>query len=164
MKKLQIDLFTEVMNASSETDFEQLRSIAKGEGYTLFRRFLSKIKDQLKQFDDAQAEPILSIISKAKQVFPDPGSISPSWEHIWPHLEQIASYKNEVLRTVPLSERSGEWQVLLDNPHTNQSIVCYPALSFLEAAYLYGYFRSDLNDNEYIRLQKIENVIMHYGK
>lgn len=58
---------------------------------------------------------------------------------------------------------TAEWQVLIDNPYSNQHIAVYPALSFQEAIYLYAYFRTSLEQNEYIRLQKIETVITNTG-
>jgi hypothetical protein len=33
----------------------------------------------------------------------------------------------------------------------------------MRAAYLYSYFRPQMKKNEYIRLQKVQQVIMHYG-
>jgi hypothetical protein len=67
------------------------------------------------------------------------------------------------LETVPPDQRGGEWQVILDNPHTIQEIVCHPGLTFDDAAYLFSYFRPGLERNEYIRLQKIQNMIVQVG-
>ena len=51
----------------------------------------------------------------------------------------------------------------MDNPYTNENIVCYPGLSFIEAAYLYSYFMVNLAKNEYIRLQKVVNLLISSG-
>ena len=51
----------------------------------------------------------------------------------------------------------------MDNPLVVQEVVCYPALTFGDAAYLYAYFRPQLEKSEYIRLQKIQTVIQEIG-
>lgn len=71
--------------------------------------------------------------------------------------------KIQVLQTIHKEDRDGEWQVIIDNPFAIQEVVCYPALNFLDAAYLYAYFRPDLEKNEYLRLQKIQTLVMEFG-
>ena len=96
-------------------------------------------------------------------VFPEPSQYSPSFQFVWNELHTIFENKLQILHTVPIEEREGEWQILSDNPHTHREILCIPELNFLEAAYYYGYYRVDLKRNEYIRLQKVHNVHMEFG-
>jgi hypothetical protein len=103
-------------------------------------------------------------LSKARRILPQPGRLSPSWEHLWEQMERWLADKEEVLRQVPREARDGEWQIVMDNPYSHDAVVCYPGLPFIEAAFLYAYFRAGLKKNEYIRLQKVVNLIMTYGE
>jgi hypothetical protein len=156
--------FEQFEQAKSE---QQLLTVVKEiheGGYSSFRDFLEGFREKLKSFDDSDAEEVTALVEKAESLLPEPVSLSPSWENVWQELKETASYKIKALHTIPAQEREGEWQIVMDNPYTNQEIVCYPALSFLEAAYLYGYFRPTLKKNEYIRLQKIQNLLLDYGE
>ncbi|MNR53601.1 hypothetical protein D3C85_1736400 [compost metagenome] len=88
---------------------------------------------------------------------------SPSWETIWPEIELTIAAKRNIYTNIPHADRAGEWQVIMDNPLVVQEVVCYPGLSFEDAAYLYAYFRPQLEKSEYIRLQKIQTVIQEIG-
>lgn len=154
------DLF---VKAASEEELQQFRQTVVEGGFTPFRLFLEGFRDKLKQFEDGECERVNQWIATAKRLFPEPGRFSPSWAEIWNEFEQIAQVKQTVLESIVGPEREGEWQILIDNPYTNSDLVCYPSLSFLEGAYMYAYFRTDLKQNEYIRLQKIQNVIMAFG-
>lgn len=147
----------------TDQELEQFQTFLREEGFTGFRLFIEGFRERLKRFDDHEVETVRTLLQRAKTLFPDPSAFSPSWALIWEEFDQIISYKELVMETVSVEEREGEWQVLLDNPFTNSDLVCYPSLSFLEGAYMYAYFRSDLKQNEYIRLQKIQNVIMAFG-
>jgi hypothetical protein len=133
------------------------------QGFTTVRRFLEEIREYLRTYMDEEAEMAATVVQRALTALPTPGRISPSWQNIWQELQGIVRYKQEVLRSIPPETRSGEWQVLLDNPYSHQHIAVYPGLTFQEAAYMYAYFRTDLEPNEYIRLQKVETVIFHTG-
>ncbi|GIQ67717.1 hypothetical protein DUZ99_11635 [Xylanibacillus composti] len=152
-------LWKQMEEAATEEEKLTLGGIVAKEGYTLFYEWLESFKDKIKHYEEAEAEHISRLLKLAEEVIPNPGLISPSWSHIWEQLQRMIAAKNEVLKQVPQTERNGEWQVILDNPYSNDPIVCYPHLSFMEGAYLYGYFRADLLKNEYVRLQKIMTLI-----
>ena len=154
------DLFCE---AKTEADLNELRELFKKDGYPAFYGLITGLKDRIKHYEDDQAEEVERLIQRAAEMIPSPGTISPSWQTIWDELRAMTSSKNKVLNSVPQAKRDGEWQIIMDNPFVHQDVACYPGLSFLEAAYLYGYFRPDLAKNEYIRLQKVETVIMDFG-
>ncbi|CAG7628237.1 hypothetical protein ACFQI7_15275 [Paenibacillus allorhizosphaerae] len=155
--------FTVFEQAVSEQDLEQFRQSIIEEGFSGFRKLLEGFRDRLKRFDETEAESTSALLACAKKLFPAPVQFSPSWAKVWDEFERIIGYKIMVLDAVQAEERDGEWQILIDNPFTNTDIVCYPSLSFIEGAYMYAYFRTDLKQNEYIRLQKIQNVIMAFG-
>lgn len=134
------------------------------EGFSAVRRFLDGFRDELRQFGDERSAWTAELVERGRLALPEPGRISPSWSDIWNEYRRIAVYKGELLARIPEPERSGEWQVLLDNPYANGSIAVYPALTFAEAAYLYAYFRAGLEPSEYIRLQRVDTVILNTGK
>lgn len=149
--------------ASTDEERQQLAATLRNGGYAQFSGLLADLKHEMMACDEEQLEQVQALVRKAREIVPDPIVISPSWEKVWEEYEGILAYKEEVLRIVPHAERDGEWQVIMDNPFTNEGISCYPALSFIEAAYLYAYFRKDLKKTEYIRLQKITNLLMTQG-
>ena len=151
---------TEVTNDTEAAAFgEQLRA----EGFTAVRRLLDEFRDYLRRFTDSEGERALELLRIARIAIPEPGRISPSWAYIWQEFERIIRTKNYLFKSIAAADREGEWQVLLDNPHSNQNIAVYPALSFMEAIYMFAYFRTDLTNNEYIRLQKISTVVTFTG-
>ncbi len=155
--------FADFEAADTEQELAAFRESIQSQGFTAFRLLLEGFRDRLKLFSDGDISSVSELLERARRMFPEPETFSPSWVNIWDEYERIASYKQTVLETIPPGEREGEWQVLLDNPYTNSDLVCYPGLGFLEGAYLYAYFRSDLKQNEYIRLQKIQNLVMAFG-
>ncbi|TVY07253.1 hypothetical protein [Paenibacillus cremeus] len=160
---MKMNPFAVFEQASSEQELEQFQSLIQKEGFTAFRHFLDGFRERLKGFDETEIEKITTLLERAKQLFPVPGHFSPVWQVVWNEFEQLIAYKITVLESIPQADRDGEWQILIDNPFTNSDIVCYPSLSFIEGAYMYAYFRTDLKQNEYIRLQKIQNLIMAFG-
>jgi hypothetical protein len=133
-------------------------------GFTAVRVFLEDFRTYLRQYDEPQQEEAERLIGRGRAALPEPGRISPSWARIWEEFASIAAYKRDVFLRIPPDAREGEWQVLLDNPYTNGQIVVYPALTFLEAAYMYAYFRTDLEPNEVIRMQRIHTVLHDAGR
>jgi hypothetical protein len=103
------------------------------------------------------------LLDKAKRLFPTPVLFSPSWDKVWSELEQIITHKAKILQAVPPEERDGEWQIVMDNPATIQEVVCYPGLTFLDAVYLFAYFRPQMEKNEYLRLQKVQTLFLQLG-
>lgn len=155
-----VELF---QNARTDDEIESVRREIEEGGYSCFNELLEHLKHQLKLCDEASLGEVRESFAKARRIVPFPGRISPSWERIWEELHRFLQHKEAVLRQVPQRDRDGEWQIVMDNPYTNDGIVCYPGLSFIEAAYLYAYFRDSLKKNEYIRLQKIVNLLVTEG-
>lgn len=150
-------------NGITEEQLVQWQSSIQEGGYSAFHMLLEGFKARLKTMKDDEVHTLKSWLDKAAELFPEPGLFSPSWIYIWEELKQMTAIKQDILQTIPASVRDGEWQLILDNPHTIQEVVCHPGLTFDEAAYLYSYFRPGLQKNEYIRLQKIQNVLIHIG-
>ncbi|OGX68214.1 MAG: hypothetical protein A2189_05805, partial [Paenibacillus sp. RIFOXYA1_FULL_44_5] len=148
MDQENVMLYTKFSQAATEAEFEEFQEAAERSGYASFRAFLDKLQHDLKAGEEAELAVIAEKLQKAKKAMPEPGKLSPSWANIWEELTQLASFKREVIQTIPAVEWEGEWQIVLDNPHTKDEVVCYPSLSFLEAAYLFGYFKLDLKRNE----------------
>lgn len=159
----KIKRFEAFRKLSGEEELNAFRERMEREGFTGFRHFLDEFKEAIRSFEDDGSVEMAALVEQGKRLFPKPGLFSPSWQNVWEEYSQTVAYKAEVLARISPSSRDGEWQVLMDNPFTNEGLVCYPALSFLEASYLYAYFRSDLKKNEYIRLQKIQDMLMAYG-
>lgn len=151
---------TEITNDTEAAAFgQQLRT----EGFTAVRRLLDEFRDYLRRFTDSEGERALELLRLARTAIPEPGRISPSWAYIWQEFDRIIRTKIYLFKSIAAANRDGEWQVLLDNPHSNQNIAVYPALSFMESIYMFAYFRTDLTNNEYIRLQKIATVVTFTG-
>lgn len=148
--------------ADEEQLMEYGRQLAD-RGFTALRRYFEEIREYLRTFMDDEAADAAALIERLRTALPTPGRISPSWQDIWQEFSGIVKYKTEVLKRIPAAARDGEWQVLLDNPYSNQHIAVYPALTFQEASYMYAYFRTSLEPTEFIRLQKVETVIMNTG-
>jgi hypothetical protein len=157
-------VFEQFQQAATKESYNELRSMFANGGYSLFSQLLEGLKVHLIACDETTLEQAKQLIIKGREIVPQPFVISPSWEKVWDEMDRLIFHKGEALRSIPLSDRTGEWQIIMDNPYTNEGITCYPALSFEDAAYLYGYFRRDLRKNEYIRLQKIINVVVSHGE
>ena len=132
-------------------------------GYSHFSKFIDGFREVIQLYDEEDGLYMVQLVEKAAMLFPKPIVFSPHWQSIWEQFEATVRYKNSVFQRIPLEQRDGEWQIILDNPFTNQEVVCYPSLGFIEAAYLYGYFRPDLKENEYVRMQKVESRIVEFG-
>ncbi len=127
-------------------------------GYSPFSAFLYQFEQRMKQAGDADMGLLEELIRRGKQALPDPGAISPAWEKKWERLEGIAEQKSQILKSVAPDKREGEWQIIIDNPFSLESVSCHPGLDFYQAAYYFGYFMQDLKKNEFLRLQRIENI------
>ncbi|MBB6669222.1 hypothetical protein [Cohnella nanjingensis] len=132
-------------------------------GYYAFFAFLEEFRAFLRAYGDDGIAEASSRIALARRLFPEAERISPSWARIWTEFERIAAGKNEAMAAVSPLERPGEWQVLIDNPHLPQQVVCYPDLAFLDAAYAYGYFSLELKPNENLKLQKTMTALLAQG-
>lgn len=149
--------------AAGEDEISALQEAYKQGGYSMFSELLEGLRQVLMTADESGLEKMKTLIAKGRRIVPEPGAISPSWERIWEDYDSYVVRKAEALAAVAPDDREGEWQIVMDNPFTNEGIACYPGLSFTEAAYLYAYFRKDLKKNEYLRLQRVANLIMVQG-
>jgi hypothetical protein len=154
---------TMLKEASSEGELQKLGDFIAKNGYPLLKQLLDALNDEIKRFTDGDAHELTEWIARAKRAVPEPGSISPFWDKIWGELESMVMHKRNALTKINPDQRAGEWQIIIDNPYSQQEVVCYPGLSFDKAAYLYGYFRSGLEKNEYIRLQKVVSLLIETG-
>ncbi len=150
-------------NAQDDQSQDQCKIKLEQTGYSAFFQFIEDFKDYIKRYDDHQIGEIEELLIRARKLFPEPSQYSPAWAHIWDEYTAMTGHKNRVLSQIPASDREGEWQIVMDNPYTNQQVACYPSLSFLEAAYLFGYFRPTLENNEYIRMQKVTHAVVEFG-
>jgi hypothetical protein len=157
-------LVQRVEEAKSEEEYEGIRKTIQEEGYAGFHELLDGIYEQLKLYDEGDSQAVRDLLDKAKRIVPNPVEFSPSWERIWEKLDRFVRNKQQVFAKISPEQRDGEWQIVMDNPFTNDQVVCYPSLSFLEAVYLYAYFRDDLQKNEYLRIQKIVSLYEATGE
>jgi hypothetical protein len=155
--------FRRFRELSDQADLRAFRTEMEKKGYPAFFSFAEEFREAIKQYADGEARDMLGWIRRAREWFPNPGRFSPAWERLWEEFERICASKNEALAAIPPGERDGEWQVLIDNPYVPQQVVCYPGLTFAEAVYLFAYFRLDLAPNEYVRLQRVTNVMTVAG-
>lgn len=156
--------FEQFMSATTDEERTELLQQVSSRGYSFFRKILEGIRERVKTFSDEDVDDMFQLLDKAKSYFPMPGSVSPAWHDVWQELEQMITYKLQLLQAIPAAERDGVWQVILDNPYTNQEVVCYPHLTFQDAAYLYGFYRPTLVKNEYIEVQKVQSIIKQFGQ
>lgn len=136
--------------------------LARG-GYSAFSDLLDGLRRHLAAAEEEQIPQLKELVKKGRSMVPDPGAISPSWETVWDDFDRYITFKLEAMSAIAAPEREGEWQIVMNNPYTNDGIACYPGLTFPEAAYLYAYFRKDLKKNEYLRMQKIVNLLVVQG-
>jgi len=141
----------------------ELKAAVEREGYDAFRALVDQLAAALKRCDETEFDELAARIAAGAELFPEPVRFSPTWQNVWDELSAKLRWKRFAFESVPPAEREGEWQIILDNPYTTQEIVCYPSLSFLEAAYLFGYFKPTLVSNEYLRLQKVVTAIVQSG-
>lgn len=132
-------------------------------GYSAFSDLLDGFRRLLAEAEEEQIPQLKELVNKGRGMVPAPGAISPSWETVWDDFDCYIGFKLEAMSAVAAAERGGEWQIVMNNPYTNEGIACYPGLTFPEAAYLYAYFRKDLKKNEYLRMQKIVNLLVVHG-
>lgn len=155
--------FAYYMQLDSEESELLFREEMNASGYFAFYTFAEQFREGLRQYGHDERELYARLLERNRRLFPEPSRFSPSFAELWDEFELILRGKNEALDAIPASESEGEWQVLLDNPYSTQQVVCYPSLSFLEAAYLYAYFQRELKPNELLRLQRITHRLAVRG-
>lgn len=155
--------FSHYMRIDSPETERLFRDDMNAAGYYAFYAFAEQFREGLRQYGDDGRERYGELLRLGRELFPDPMRFSPSFREIWDEFESVRLAKNEALDAVPPGERDGEWQVLIDNPYVTQQVVCYTGLPFLEASYLYGYFRRELKPNEVLRLQRVTPCLVSSG-
>lgn len=161
MSVLTFHHYMQITDLESEQTF---KFTMEALGYFSFYKFVEDFRLGLKGYSDDEATDYGRFITRACRLFPNPEKFSPSWDTLWEEFELIYKTKNEVLIQIPVSDRNGVWQILIDNPYTHQQVVCYPSLPFLEAAYMYGYFQQELKPHECLRLQKVTSLLLTHGR
>lgn len=161
MMELTFQQYMRIYEQESEQSFKQAMETS---GYFAFYKFVEDFRTGLKAYSDTERDEYGDHLARARRLFPAPENFSPSWETLWEEFDLIYTSKNNVLAQIPSAEREGEWQLLIDNPYSHQQVVCYPSLPFLEAAYMFGYFKRDLKPNECLRLQKVTSLIVTHGR
>lgn len=143
---------------------EELKETVERAGYDAFRALIDQLEQSLKSVDEEGFALLEEQLAWCRETFPEPSRFSPTWQIVWDELEGKLDGKRRAFEAVPAGEREGDWQIIMDNPFTNQEVVCYPSLSFIEAAYLFGYFKPTLEKNEYLRMQKVMTAVEVTGK
>jgi hypothetical protein len=156
--------FLHYMQITQQESEQAFKSAMEVSGYFAFYKFAEDFRKGLKSYSDTDIIHYRYKLERAQALFPTPEQFSPSWSVLWEEFNIIFNAKNEALLAIPTSAREGEWQVLIDNPYTHQQVICYPSLVFLEAAYMYGYFQRDLKPHECLRLQKVTELLLVYGR
>jgi hypothetical protein len=158
------NIIEDLTTATEDSELERVKVTVEGGGYSSFSLLLDDFKMKLLQSEEHGLDQAATLIMKARMLFPNPSDYSPSWENIWEDLDQVITFKREVLANVQPEHRNGEWQVIIDNPMSIEGVICHLAGSFVKAAYLYAYFQKGLAKNECITLQKVWNIMNHNGK
>jgi hypothetical protein len=156
------DPFSFFCDAETDEQLQRCKQQIITEGFSTFFKLLDRFEGLIKSYTDEQLPDVQRLLVKAKTMFPTPGQFSPSWEHVWDEYDSIIQVKTRISSQILPADRSGEWQVVMDNPFTSQEVVCYPSLTFIEAIYLYAYFLPKMEKNEYLRLQKVQTLIMEH--
>ncbi|WP_258171299.1 hypothetical protein [Paenibacillus sp. R14(2021)] len=162
-EEVDVDYFRHLLEVKSDEAVDAVGLELQAAGFTPIRRFLDAFRLYLRNYEEHECRRAEVLLKRAMKALPEPGRFSPSWTYIWREFDGIVRTKEQVFRDIPAADRGGEWQVLLDNPFSNQNIAVYPGLTFLEAAYMFAYFGTELANNEYIRLQKIATVLTFSG-
>jgi hypothetical protein len=160
MTDLCFEAYRRLRSPGERTAF---RAAMHTKGYFAFYGFVEDFRGWLKSYADEDIGETDNLLSRAREDFPQPERFSPSWGRLWEEFEGICRAKNEVLAAVPFPAREGEWQVLIDNPFLPQQVVCYPALAFGDAAYMFAYFQKDLKPNEILRFQRVTHLLTKSG-
>lgn len=155
---------SEIEKAESTEALQAIGDAIRNAGYTGFYEVQDYIREQFKRYEESDITAFHAMVERVKIAVPEPGVVSPSWRHFWDEITRMSTTKDAIFKQVPSSDRSGEWQVIIDNPFSHDNVACYPQLSFLEGAYLYCYFYLNLKKNEYVRLQKIVTAVQTNGE
>jgi len=153
--KTGMEIWEALQKAGTPDERKALAEKIAGGGYMVIYRLVEALRERIRSFADGEADGVLALIGKARDIVPEPGAVSPAWQDVWSKLERMARYKREALEAIPPEARDGEWQVLVDNPFENRETACYPGMTFADAVFVYAKLRPELVENEFIRLQKV---------
>lgn len=133
-------------------------------GYTHLRYLVDELTGSIRQAEDADFFKIEEWIHKAQEYIPEPSRISPYYQSVWEQLAKILNFKREMYGKLPKDSRSGEWQIVYNNPNSNEDVLCIPSLPFHEASYMFAKYRLDLKPAEVLRLQKVADQFTITGE
>ena len=142
----------------------QFKQTVEKVGFSAFNEIVQSLHGDLKKVNENGFEELVDWIKLGKELFPTPVSISPVWENIWQELLTIYELKKELYSQIPLEQRSGEWQVLFDNPMSTETTVCHIGKMFEEATYLTAKYQLTMKRAEVLKLQKVVTSITKNGK
>lgn len=158
------DFYATFKNAKSQEEKQNLVQEIESQGYSLINEWIKRLESDLQQADEDQFNQIEAEIQTAQELLPNPGKYSPLWVNTWQILCDIWGIKKKVFQEIPKSERSGEWQILFDNPYSTEGTVIHVKLSFPHAAYQFAKYRNGLHKHEYVSIQKAQRYITDYGE
>lgn len=158
------DILEQLNEVQTEEQKASLKKMVEQKGFSVFNQLVYGYHDELKKMDESRFELMNRWLELGKELFPKPETISPAWENIWEDLLSIFKQKQEFFGQVPLAERVGEWQVLIDNQFSTDTTVCHTEKSFTEATYLAAKYLTTLKKAEVLKLQKIITSITIHGK
>ena len=159
------DFYSQFKAAQTAEEKEHLGSVLRAQGYAFINEWLRTVEEDLKEMDEDGFEQIFALLNKGEEIFPTPEKHSPLWKGLWEDLKKIYQIKRSVFERVQGAERSGEWQVVIDNPLSIEGLTTHAFLSsFKVAAYYYAKYRKGLDKREWITLQRINTVILERGE
>jgi hypothetical protein len=157
------DFYRQFINADTHQQKEELTGILKSQGYSFINEWIIQLEKEIKWLEEKDLSRLQELLRKAEDILPEPEQHSPLWRNLWREIKLILIYKMRVFVKVEESERDGEWQVILENPASNEGLTTHAHLTFSEAAYLYAKFRKDLAVKEHISLQRVKTFIAENG-
>lgn len=158
------DWFEYFKEITIEQDKVKFKDDMEKTGFPAFNHLINAFFNKLKEMDESEFKQVEDWIQLGNELFPHMASISPAWDKIWEQLHNIYLTKVNLYNKVPEAERSGEWQVLYDNPLSTDEIVCNTSKTFIEATYIVAKYNSHLKKTEYVNLQKVVTVVKIEGK
>jgi len=159
------EFYSQFKAAQTVEEKKHLGSVLRAQGYAFINQWLRNIEEELKEMDEEQFEETFELLIKGEEILSAPEKHSPLWKGLWEELKIIYHLKCSVFERLQGQARSGEWQVVIDNPLSIEGLTTHAFLSsFKVAAYYYAKYRKDLDKREWITLQRINTVILERGE
>lgn len=155
--------FNRFIQISDDTEKNQFRENMTEAGFSAVNQWLRSFYDHVKNMDEQGFKSMREWLELGKEVLPELGQFSPSWQNTWQELFDLYQIKTEAYASIPDEQRDGEWQVLFDNPFSTDGIVCHSNKTFAEATYLFAKYRLTLKKAEYVKLQKVVTSMVQKG-